>query len=218
MPRYRIDYRHAVTGKATRRILFADSDAEVAELIALEGLRDVIFRPTLKLAAIRPVSPIRPSSGKRTPIVTEPVSRPTDLRADTSGGGAAWTREESEALRRHHGPSAWSRSEKQRARKFLSGEVARESFIQNQKAKGRVAGWERLVEAVRLGKLKVGNVYSWEAIKKATGLNTQSEMVQLDLVGRTLLRLKAQEKGRGICFLLTLSDLATTSDDTAEAA
>lgn len=215
MPRYRIDYRHAVTGKATRRILFSDSDSEVAELIALEGLRDVTVRPALKLAAISPLRPVGPTSGK--PIVTEAISRPTDLRADTSGGGAAWTREESEALRRQHRPSAWSRSEKQRARKFLSGEAHRESFVQNQEAKGRVAGWKRLVEAVRLGKLKVGRVYTWEAIKKATGLNTQAAMVQLDLVGRTPLRLKAQDKGRSN-FLLALSDLASTSDDTAEAA
>jgi hypothetical protein len=214
MPRYQIDYCHAVTGKATRRILFADCDSEVAELIALEGLRDVTVRPSLKLVALSPVRPIRPRSARR-PIVTETISRPSDLLADTSGGGADWTREESEALRRQHGPSAWSRSEKQRARKFLSGEAHRETFVQNQEAKGRIAGWKRFVEAVRAGKLKVGRVYSWEFIKKVAHLNTHSEMLQIDLVGRTPLRLKSQGKGKGVRFLIALSDLACSSESEA---
>lgn len=215
MPRYQIDYRHPVTGKTTRRTLFAASDSEAAELIALEGLRDVIVRPSLKLAAISPVRPVRP---KGRPIVTEAISRPTDLRADTNGGGAAWTREESEAFRMQGSPSTWSRSEKQRARKFLSGEVHRETFVQNQEAKGRVTGWKRLVEAVKAGKLKVGQIYSWELIKKTAGLNTCSEMLQLDLVGRTPLRLKAQDKGTGVRFRITLSDLAVGDPDSESAA
>lgn len=207
MPRYQIDYRHAVTGKVTRRTLFAASDSEAAELIALEGLRDVTVRPSLKLAAISPVRPVRPRSGKR--IVTEAISRPTDLRAGTDCGGAAWTREESEAFRMQGSPSTWSRSEKQRARKFLSGESHRESFIERQRQKNRVATWERLVEAVNTGRITFSETFTHADLQKRLGVSSliAMDILKMDLIAnRASIRLRTVE-GQKKVFCIVMAEL-----------
>lgn len=53
MPRYELTCRDAA-GRMARRVLFADEDSEVAELIAQEGLREATVRPSLRLDRPRP--------------------------------------------------------------------------------------------------------------------------------------------------------------------
>lgn len=179
MARYEIDYR-AADGKPTRRILFADCDDEVAELIRLEGLAEVTVRPSLRRLKPAPPSPPQARADAE-PLEVEIVSRPGDGPADPTGGKLDWMScEDAEELRKRQQYGLARSNEGKRLRQRW----------QNGGAGGR-AIIEQIVAALELGNLEMGREYRLAEIHGVIGkFSGGAEIVALRLAEQTEFRME----------------------------
>lgn len=189
MPRYELTYRDAA-GKAVKRILFADEDREVADLIDQEGLREVTVRPSLRLSP--PTPPPPPASAAQrpkkpgTPLRVEILSQPSDLRGDPTGGKLPWmvvdeeSPERISARNRQAGLARSYQRKKEESRWVGGGATGREKPMH-----------ERLVDALIAGTLEVEREYELSQLVAILGpVSGGMEILILRLAEHTAFRCK----------------------------
>lgn len=181
MPRYELTYR-ADHGRAVRRILFADTDADVAELIEQEGLQKVTVRPALRLAA--PRAKAKQPAGRAIQVAVE--SRPTDLRA-LGTLNAAWI-------------DQTPTDDVRNAKRIESGiKHARDNrdgkgWCNTRVAENGGSATELIEDALIRGALELGKAYRIAEIEEIIGcvLNGGGDMLALRMADKTSFRLSYQ--------------------------
>ena len=180
MPKYELTYL-AACGNRLRRVLYADHDSEVAELIAQEGLAEVTVRPALR----RTPAPEPPPAAAATPrpLPVRVISTPSDLRGDKSGGLLPWMTEEDKVEESKNRKLGLARS-RQRHREMKLWHTGH----------SRVPLWKLTVEAIDEGAIELGRIYTTAEVEQITGTDISGgvDMLALRMAERSEFRVKAE--------------------------
>lgn len=157
--RYEIRYRDA-RGRARTRITIAEDTSEVRRLIREEKLRVIEVRPPIDGPPAKPAK----AKPQAKPLEVEVISRPTDLRADRTGGKLPWMEIDEVAERRKEALAArWN------ARKFRWN------------VNRRKHAHEQLADALIEGTLDIGRDYTAEQIEELTGVKISGGMEMMSM-------------------------------------